>query len=188
MSAGGLPVDPALAELVLRARRDLQEVDPLGARLLGESVIGLPVVGEARDGDDRSRLRRLLRALEAAGLAADADDEADRESLIYGLRRATPADGPRVPAGAVLLEQHLLASLPGLASDPAGEVEGVARLVEDGPAFLAQSREATLGGPAPSGEVALAAAKRLPVLLTCSPRPRANLTSATWRGSGWRPA
>jgi hypothetical protein len=163
--AGRLPGDPALANLVLRARRDLRLVDPLGALLLGDRVGGLSDAGAEADAVDRERLTSLLRAAEEIGAVAAVDDEVDRLSLVYGLRRAMPAAGPRAPAGVVLLERHLLARLPGLAGDPAAGATGLARLLEDGPGFLAGARQGCLGGLAPAGEVALAAAKRLPALL-----------------------
>ena len=162
---GRLPSDLAVASLVLRARHDLQLVTPLGSLLLGDPGEGLSDAGAEADAADRQRLRLLLQAAEGIGPAATTEDEVDRLSLVYGLRRALPPPGPSAPVGAVLLERQLLALLTWLARDATAGATALARVVEEGPRFLARAREGCLGGTAPAGEVALAAAKRLPALL-----------------------
>ena len=109
---------------------------------------------------------------------------------------------PRQPVGALLLERHILAGLQGLSLAPEPRAREIAAMVESAPGFLADSREGCAGAPAVAGEVALAAAKRLPQLLDLtaaaaqalplSPRLRerieaalGELLSAAAEDSGW---
>jgi hypothetical protein len=160
-----LPLDPLLAAVVERARSELREVDPLGALLLGDRGLGLPDGSWEAEADERDRLQRLLAMVQAVPEPADVDDQVDRLALLFGLRRAIPAEGTRAPTGAIVLERQLLARLAPLARYPLSHAPEVIEVVEHAPAFLARSREGCLGGPAPAGEVALAAAKRLPALI-----------------------
>jgi hypothetical protein len=160
-----LPVDPALAAVVERARAELRHIDTLGALLLGDRGLGLPNGSAYSEAYDRTRLQQLLTAVAAVPEPVDADDQVDRRALLFGLRRAIPPAGPRAPLGAVTLERHLLARLAPLARYPLSHAPEMIEVVEQAPAFLRRSREGCIGGPAPAGEVALAAAKRLPALL-----------------------
>jgi hypothetical protein len=159
-----LPNDPRLRELVTRARSELATADPLGAALLTGETSNLP------DGSSEAVTREsqdlLALAVELEGFEGlEGDDELDRLALAHTLRRVTPDPKPRPPGGALLLERHLLAALGGLNLAPRQRAAGLAPLVESGPAFLVASRQGCLGSTEAAGQVALAAAKRLPQLL-----------------------
>jgi hypothetical protein len=168
-----LPQDPRLRQIVDRARAALAVADPLGAVLLGGGEdAALPVAGVEAQAQESRRLEGL------DGLAGE--DELDREALLHGLRRALPPPGPRPPAGSVLLERHLMLMLLGLSLAPEPRAERLAENIEAGPAFLEASRQGTGGGPTAAGEVALAAAKRMPLVL--------DLAAAAARALPLRPA
>ena len=159
-----LPQDPRLRELVTRAQDELAIADPLGVALLRGETGHLPDGSVEALAHETERLRALAAELEALG-GLEGDEELDRSSLAHSLRRVTLAPQPRPPAGALLLERHLLAAMVGLALAPHPRAAELAALVESGPAFLAASRAGCLGASEAAGEVALAAAKRLPRLL-----------------------
>ncbi|MGB2940815.1 MAG: hypothetical protein WBD38_11025 [Candidatus Dormiibacterota bacterium] len=173
-----LPQDTALAGMVGRARAELLEIDPLGALLRGEATGGLPLAGADAHERDRATLVALAGALEGLTVPIGAD-EIDRLALLYGLRRATPPPGPWPPTGSVLLERHLLAQLTRVLFDLEAEADRLTELIESAPGFLAEARQGPLGGPAAGGEVALAAAKRLPALLDVIASMAATLPAAT---------
>ena len=169
-----LPTDPALAAAVSKAHAELLHLDPLGGLLRGEGEARLPPGDPDFDAEVRARLAALVAELEryqsAAGTtaAADpvaADDRLDREALLAGLRRAQPTEGPRLAVGAITLERYLLALLRRLDVQPEPRAAELAGVVEAAPAFLAAAREDVLGGPAAAGTIALAAGRRMPVLL-----------------------
>jgi hypothetical protein len=160
-----LPQDPGLRSIVERARQALAVADPLGAALLhGGGAVPLPAAGLDAQAEESRTLEGLAVELEGLGPLAG-EDELDREALLHSLRRALPADGPRPPAGSVVLERHLMLMLLGLAVAPEPRAERLAEMIESGPAFLEASRQGTEAGPAAAGEVALAAAKRMPLVL-----------------------
>jgi hypothetical protein len=159
-----LPSDPRLRGLVTRARDELAFADPLGAALLTGATGNLPDGSHEAQGRESQNLMALADTLEALD-GLDGEDELDRLALALALRRVTPAPEPRPPAGSLLLERHLLAALSGLTLAPQPRAGELAALVESGPRFLAVSRQACLGSTEAAGQVALAAAKRLPQLL-----------------------
>lgn len=159
-----LPRDPRLHELVTRAQDELAIADPLGSVLLTGEIGHLPDGSAEALAQESQRLAALAAELESLD-GLDEDDDLDRSALAHSLRRVTPAPGPRPPAGALLLERHLLAALGGLGLAPQMRAAELAALVESGPAFLTASREGCLGETEAAGQVALAAAKRLPQLL-----------------------
>src|ERR1035437_3389449 len=149
-----LPKEPQLRKLVTRAQDELAIADPLGAALLTGETGHLPDgSAEALAHDSR---RVVARAAELESLdGLDGDDDLDRSALAHSLRRVTPAPDPRLPAGALLLERHLLAALGGLALAPQPRAAELAALVESGPSFLAASREGCFGATEAAGQVAL---------------------------------
>jgi hypothetical protein len=159
-----LPQDPRLRELVTRAQDELAIADPLGAALLRGETGRLPDGSPDALAHETERLRTLAAELEALD-GLEGDDELDRSALAHSIRRVTLAPEPRPPAGALLLERHLLAALVGLALAPQPRAEELGDLVESGPEFLEASRVGCLGANEAAGQVALAAAKRLPRLL-----------------------
>lgn len=159
-----LPKDPQLRKLVTRAQDELAIADPLGAALLTGETGHLPDGSAEALAHESQRLVALAAELESLD-GLDGDDDLDRSALAHSLRRVTPAPDPRLPAGALLLERHLLAALGGLALAPQPRAAELAALVESGPSFLAASREGCFGATEAAGQVALAAAKRLPQLL-----------------------
>lgn len=161
---GQLSDDPRLKALVARARSELALADPLDAALLSGETAGLPDGRLAAYEQESQRLEAIATELDALqGLTGD--DELDRSALAHSLRRVLYAPSPRPPAGALLLERHLLAALSGLSVAPEPRAQEVAAMLEFAPAFLVASREGCAGAAAVAGEVALAAAKRLPQLL-----------------------
>ena len=161
-----MPQDARLRALVGEARKALEVADPLGAAFLtGGGQAPLPDASLEAQADEARRLETLALQLEGLGGGLTGDDELDREALMHSLRRSLPAAGPRAPAGSVVLERHLLLLLLGLSLAPGPRAERLADLIEGAPAFLEASRQGCEGGPAAAGEVALAAAKRLPLLL-----------------------
>lgn len=159
-----LPRDPRLSELVTRAQDELAIADPLGAALLTGETGHLPDGSAGEMAHESQRLVALVAELESLD-GLDEEDDLDRSALAHSLRRVTPAPEPRPPAGALLLERHLLAALGGLGLAPQPRAAELAALVELGPSFLAASREGCFGATEAAGQVALAAAKRLPQLL-----------------------
>ena len=159
-----LPRDPRLSELVTRAQDELAIADPLGAALLTGETGHLPDGSAGEMAHESQRLVALVAELESLD-GLDEEDDLDRSALAHSLRRVTPAPEPRPPAGALLLERHLLAALGGLGLAPQPRAAELAALVELGPSFLAASREGCSGATEAAGQVALAAAKRLPQLL-----------------------
>jgi len=159
-----LPQDPRLRQLVTRAQDELAIADPLGAALLTGETGHLPDGSAGEMAHESQRLVALVAELESLD-GLDGDDDLDRSALAHSLRRVTPAPEPRPPAGALLLERHLLAALGGLGLAPQPRAAELAALVELGPSFLAASREGCFGATEAAGQVALAAAKRLPQLL-----------------------
>jgi hypothetical protein len=159
-----LPDDPRLKELVQRAREELAVADPLGGALLIGETGRLPDGSLAAHEQESRRLEAIAVELDALeGLARD--DELDRTALAHSLRRVLDSPNPRPPAGALLLERHLLAALAGLGVAPEPRAEKMAAMLESAPAFLVTSREGCEGAAGVAGDVALAAAKRLPRLL-----------------------
>ena len=158
------PTDPVLSSLVDRAAEALARIDPLGVQLRGGPPAALPSADLAAHEADRAVLTGLLRDFEAVA-PLGGDDEVDRMALVHGLRRVIPAGGPRAPVGVVGLERHLLALATRLATAPGEAAEPLAALLESVPAHLLAAREGTLGHGLAAGEVELAAAKRLPLLL-----------------------
>jgi hypothetical protein len=176
-----LPQDPRLRALVEEARKALAAADPLGAALLADGAEApLPDAGLEAQGDEARHLEGLAVQLEGLSGSLTGDDELDREALLHSLRRSLPAAGPRPPAGSVLLERHLMLMLLGLSLAPEPRAERLAELIEGAPAFLEASRQGCEGGHAGAGEVALAAAKRMPLLL--------DLTAAAARALPLTPA
>ena len=155
---------PAFEAAVLRARRTLAGVDPLGLLLLGDARPGLGAAGLDAYQADRRRLAALASDLESVSVMDGAVD-VDRRALQFGLRRGAPPDGPRSPAGAAMLERHLLARIAPLGAAPGTGLEDLAGVLEDAPRFLVESRQGTNGGAEAAGHVALAAAKRMPAIL-----------------------
>ena len=135
-----LPRDPRLSELVTRAQDELAIADPLGAALLTGETGHLPDGSAGEMAHESQRLVALVAELESLD-GLDGDDDLDRSALAHSLRRVTPAPEPRPPAGALLLERHLLAALGGLGLAPQPRAAELAALVELGPSFLAASRE-----------------------------------------------
>ncbi|MHB8509799.1 MAG: hypothetical protein ACYDGR_14325 [Candidatus Dormibacteria bacterium] len=164
---GLLPADPWLRQIVIEVRDLLATIHPLSLRLLGDTTVSgcLPPPGAASQEEGVDALARLAVRLDSPPVAVIGDDEEDRLALRAALRRAAPQPGPRVPAGAVLLERHILAVLPDLDLDPAARGEELCLLAEAGPAFLLASREGVLGSTMAGVEVDLGACQRLPSLL-----------------------
>src|ERR1700682_2138317 len=161
-----MPQDPRLRALVWEARTALAVADPLGAAFLtGGGQAPLPDASLEAQADEARRLETLALQLEGLGGDLTGDDELDREALMHSLRRSLPAAGPPPPAGAGVLERDLLLMLLGLSRAAEPRAERLADLIEGAPAFLEASRQGCEGGPAAAGEVALAAAKRMPLLL-----------------------
>jgi hypothetical protein len=174
-----LPQDPALRAIVHEARDALAVADPLGAAILTGGTAVLPGGTLEAQTEEARRLEGLAALLEARrGLAGE--DELDREALLHSLRRVAPPPGPRAPAGSVVLERHLMLMLLGLSLEPEPRTERLAEVIEAAPAFLDASRQGCEGGPAAAGEVALAAAKRMPSIL--------DLTAAAARALPLRPS
>src|SRR5258708_25134643 len=159
-----MPDDVRLRDLVRRAAGELDSAAPLGAALLSGRSTGLPDGGLAAHQRESRQLAEIAAELDGLeGLAGD--DELDRLALAPALDRVSHAVTPRPPGGELLVERHLLAALLNLAASPEPRAEELAALVESAPGFLEASREGCEGAPAVSGEVALGAAKRLPLLL-----------------------
>ena len=164
LEQGQLPDDPRLKDLVARARLELELADPLGAGLLTGTTAGLPDSSLGAHERESRRLEAIAAELDALeGLPVV--DEMDRSALAHSLRRVLHSPVPRQPAGAVLLERHLLAALAGLGLAPEPRAEALAAMLESAPGFLYASREGCAGAAAVAGAVALAAAKRMPQLL-----------------------
>ncbi|HXA43066.1 MAG TPA: hypothetical protein VNV65_09170 [Candidatus Solibacter sp.] len=162
-----LPDNARLRDLVGLAAEELAVAAPLGAAILSGRSTGLPdggIVAHQRESQQLAETAAELDTLD--GL--DGDDELDRLALAHALHRVSRAATPRPPGGALLVERHLLAALLDLAAAPEPRAEELAALVESAPGFLEASRQGCEGAAAVSGEVALAAAKRLPLLLDLS--------------------
>src|SRR5258708_3182894 len=156
-----LPDDARLRDVVSRAAGEVAGAAPLGTSLLTGRSTGLPDGGITAHQQESRQLADTAAELDGLnGLTGD--DELDRLALAHGLHRVSRAATPRPPGGALLVERHLLAAMLGLAAAPQPRAEELAALVESAPEFLAASRQGCQGAPAVSGEVALAAAKRLP--------------------------
>jgi len=156
--------DPRLNDVVARARSALEVADPLGAGLLTGQTPVLPDASLGAQEQETRQLQAIAAELDAVdGLSSD--DELDRSALAHSIRRVLAPTTPRPPLGSVLLERHLLAALAGLSLAPEPRAEETAALLESAPGFLATSRKGCVGAAAVAGEVALAAAKRLPQLL-----------------------
>jgi hypothetical protein len=176
---GRLPDDPRLRDLVTRTRAELGVADPLGAALLTGDPAGLPDSSLAAHAQQSRRLEAIADELETLESLAG-DDELDRSALAHSLRRVVHSSIPRPPAGALLLERHLLVALAGLSLAPGPRAREVVVMLESAPGFLAASREGCAGAATVAGEVALAAAKRIPQLL--------DLTAAAARALGLSPS
>src|SRR5258708_38290987 len=176
-----VPDDARLRDLVRRAADELAVAAPLGAALLSGRSTGLPDGGLAAHQRESRHLAEIAAELDGLkGLSGD--DELDRLALAHALDRVSHAVTPRPPGGELLVERHLLAALLNLAAAPEPRAEELAALVESAPGFLEASRQGCEGAPAVSGEVALGAAKRLPLLLDlCAPAARSLPISAALR-------
>jgi hypothetical protein len=158
--------DPDLARIVRSARELLISLDPVGARLRGEQPQPrLPPAGPDAHLAGIAGLERLLADLADLDGELSAQDRLDRLVLTAGLRRALPPRAPRAPTGVVVLERRILAALIELEERPQEVGEELSLIGEAGPAYLAESREGCKGCAPAECEVALAAGKRIPMLL-----------------------
>src|SRR5258708_35795203 len=103
-----MPDDVGLRDLVRRAAGELDSAAPLGAALLSGRSTGLPDGGLVAHQRESRQLAEIAAELDGLdGLTGD--DELDRLALAHALHRVSRAVTTRAPAGALLVEHHLLA-------------------------------------------------------------------------------
>ncbi|MGI8609038.1 MAG: hypothetical protein ACR2MY_07390 [Candidatus Dormibacteria bacterium] len=160
----GLPRDGELAGLLRVVEAAVTDADPLSAALLG-GPLRLPYADPKVEAAALARLAEAAEAVEALKPCHDADDDADRLALVYGLRRVIAAARPDEPAGPLLVERHLQLRLLRLLDQPTEGMLDLAEVIEAGPSLLLRARRSPARGSQVGGRLALESARRMPALL-----------------------